>query len=170
MKNIITTIICLLTLTTFNAQEFTINSEKSTIEFNYIGEDAVGTINGVTGTIKFDPSDLSNSYFEGRANIATINTSNKTRDAHLNAPDYFNTKKYPEIIFKSESITLSDDKYVLSGQLTIKDISKGEKINFSFENGEFVGQCIIYSNDYEIHNRKKREDSKILIKISVPVL
>ena len=91
MKKIITSIICLLTLTTLKAQEFNINSEKSIIEFNYIGEDAVGTINGVNGTINFNTSDLSKSYFEGRANISSINTGNKTRDAHLNASDYFGT-------------------------------------------------------------------------------
>lgn len=170
MKKIITSIICLLTLTTLKAQEFTINSEKSIIEFNYIGEDAVGTINGVNGTINFNTSDLSKSYFEGRANISSINTGNKTRDAHLNASDYFDTKNYPEIIFKSESVSVSDDKYILSGQMTIKEVSKAEKIDFSFTDGVFIGQCVIYSNDYDIHKRKKREDSKILIKITVPVL
>jgi polyisoprenoid-binding protein YceI len=170
MKNIITTIICLLTLTTIKAQEYTINSEKSVVEFNYIGEDAVGTINGIKGVINFNPSDLSNSYFEGRANIASINTGNKTRDAHLNASDYFHTKKYPEIVFKSETISFSDDKYILTGKMTIKDISKEEKIDFKFEDGMFIGQCVIYSNDYGIHKRKKSEDSKILIKIKVPIL
>ena len=45
-----------------------------------------------------------------------------------------------------------------------------DKISFKFDNGVFVGKCIIYSNDYKIKTQKNREDSKILIKISVPVL
>ena len=122
MKKIILSLFCLLTISTLKAQEYSINSEKSIVEFNYVSEDAVGTINGVKGTINFDPSDLSKSYFEGRADISTINTGNKTRDAHLNAPDYFDTEKYPEIIFKSESLSLVNEEYVIKGKMTIKDI------------------------------------------------
>ena len=127
MKKIILSLFCLLTISTLKAQEYSINSEKSIVEFNYVSEDAVGTINGVKGTIKFDPSDLSKSYFEGRADISTINTGNKTRDAHLNAPDYFDTEKYPEIIFKSESLSMVNEEYVMKGKMTIKDISNDEE-------------------------------------------
>ena len=170
MKKITLAIACLLTLTLLHSQEYKINSDNSLIEFNYIGEDAIGTINGVTGVIKFNTTELSNSYIEGRANISSISTGNKTRDAHLNASDYFDTKNYPEIIFKSDDINISEDKYIVSGKMTIKDISNTEKITFTFNEGVFSGQCVIFSNDYEIHKRKKREDSKILIKITVPVL
>tara|TARA_B100000900_G_C20570412_1_gene713004 strand:+ start:424 stop:936 length:513 start_codon:yes stop_codon:yes gene_type:complete len=170
MKKIILSLFCLLTISTLKAQEYTINSEKSIVEFNYVSEDAVGTINGVKGTIKFDPSDLSKSYFEGRANISTINTGNKTRDAHLNAPDYFDTEKYPEIIFKSESLSLVNEEYVMKGKMTIKDISNDEEITFKFDKGVFLGKCVVYSNDYKIKTQKNRDDSKILIKISVPIL
>ena len=170
MKKILTIIICSLFILPINAQEIKINSEKSIVEFNYLGEDAIGTINGIEGKINFDISNLPASSFEAKVNIASINTSNKTRDSHLNASDYFHTKKYPEIIFKSDSISISDDKYLLSGTLTIKDISKKETISFNFKDGVFIGKCVIYSNDYNIHKRKTREDSKILIKITVPTL
>ena len=54
--------------------------------------------------------------------------------------------------------------------MTIKDIVKNEEILFNFKDGSFSGRCIIYSNDYNIHTQKTREKSKILIKITVPVL
>jgi polyisoprenoid-binding protein YceI len=170
MKRIITLFVCLVAANYLIAQELTINSEKSLIEFNYISEGAIGTINGVSGKINFNLSNLSSSSFEGKANISSINTSNKTRDKHLNAPDYFDTGAYPEIIFKSDSISSNNENYLLYGKLTIKDISKSETISFNYEDGKFNGKSVIFSNDYNIHKRKKREDSKILIKITVPVL
>ena len=170
MKYIITALVLLVFVNSNTAQDLNINSEKSIIEFNYVEEQAVGTIKGVSGKIHFDISDLSKSYFEVNANIPSINTANKTRDKHLNAKDYFYTEKYPAVIFKSTSMTMDDDEFVLQGNMKIKDISKSAQINFKFENNVFVGRCIIYSNDYNIHERKTREDSKILVKITVPVL
>jgi polyisoprenoid-binding protein YceI len=170
MKYIITALTFLVFLNTKIAQDFNINSENAIVEFNYLVEEAFGTIKGVSGKIHFDISDLSKSSFEVSANIPSINTSNKTRDKHLNAKDYFYTEKYPAVIFKSTSITADDDEFVLSGNMKIKEITKPENINFKFENNVFIGRCVIYSNDYNIHKRKTREDSKILVKITVPVL
>ena len=113
---------------------------------------------------------LSNSFFEARVDISSIKTSNATRDKHLNAPNYFHSEKYPEIIFKSDSLYSLDNKFRLKGKLTIKEITQSEEIQFSYNDGVFNGTCIIYSNDYKIHKRKTREDSKILIKITVPIL
>ena len=151
------------------SQDFKIKSEDSKIEFNYLSEDVVGTIKGVSGNIYFDISNLLESYFEVKVNIKSIKTPNKTRDKHLNAPDYFHTEKYPYIIFKSESLKMDGSEFVLVGKMTIKEISKTEEIRFNFKDNEFLGRCIIYSNDYDIHKRKTREKSKILVKISVPV-
>ena len=120
--------------------------------------------------IHFDINNLSKSYFETKANIKSINTSNKTRDKHLNAPDYFNTEKYPYITFKSENLKFEGSDFVLSGIMTIKNISRSEDIRFTFEDNTFIGRAVMYSNDYGIKKQKTREDSKILIKISVPVL
>ena len=59
MKKILTIIICSLFILPINAQEIKINSEKSIVEFNYVAEDAIGTINGIEGKINFDISNLS---------------------------------------------------------------------------------------------------------------
>ena len=96
-----------ITIVSFGfAQDFKIKSEESVVEFNYVSEDAIGTIKGVSGTIHFDINNLSESYFETKADISSINTSNKTRDKHLNAPDYFHTDKYPHLILKAKALKL----------------------------------------------------------------
>ena len=170
MKKLLSVFCTIFIVLSLNAQNYKINVDKALIEFNYVSEETTGTIKGVTGEISFNPSDLSSFKFEGNANIKSINTSNKMRDSHLNAEDYFHTELYPHISFKAKELTKKDSQFVLKGDMTIKDIVKNEEILFTFKDGAFSGRCVIYSNDYNIHNQKTREKSKILIKITVPVL
>ena len=152
------------------AQSYSINVDEALVEFNYVSEETTGKIKGVSGDIKFDPNNLSDFKFEGKAHISSINTSNNMRDKHLNSSDYFNTKLYPYITFSAKSLEKKESYFLLTGNMTIKDIVKEEAIKFTFENGIFVGRCVIFSNDYQIHEQKTREKSKILVKINVPIL
>ena len=152
------------------AQSYSINVDEALVEFNYVSEETTGKIKGVSGDIKFDPNNLSDFKFEGKAHISSINTSNNMRDKHLNSSDYFNTKLYPYITFSAKSLEKKESYFLLTGNMTIKDIVKEEAIKFTFENGIFVGRCVIYSNDYQVHQQKTREKSKILVKINVPIL
>ena len=152
------------------AQSYSINVDEALVEFNYVSEETTGKIKGVSGDIKFDPNNLSDFKFEGKAHISSINTSNNMRDKHLNSSDYFNTKLYPYITFSAKSLEKKENYFLLTGNITIKDIVKEEVIKFTFENGVFVGRCVIYSNDYQVHEQKTREKSKILVKINVPIL
>ena len=152
------------------AQSYSINVDEALVEFNYVSEETTGKIKGVSGEIKFDPNNLSDFKFEGKAHISSINTSNNMRDKHLNSSDYFNTKLYPYITFSAKSLEKKESYFLLTGNMTIKDIVKEESIKFTFENGIFVGRCVIYSNDYQVHEQKTREKSKILVKINVPIL
>ena len=152
------------------AQSYSINVDEALVEFNYVSEETTGKIKGVSGEIKFDPNNLSDFKFEGKAHISSINTSNNMRDKHLNSSDYFNTKLYPYITFSAKSLEKKESYFLLTGNMTIKDIVKEEAIKFTFENGIFVGRCVIYSNDYQVHEQKTRERSKILVKINVPIL
>ena len=88
----------------------------------------------------------------------------------LNSSDYFNTKLYPYITFSAKSLEKKESYFLLTGNMTIKDIVKQEAIKFTFEDGVFIGRCVIYSNDYQVHEQKNREKSKILVKINVPIL
>ena len=66
MKKLIIFILYITTISFGISQDFKINSSESIVEFNYLSEEAVGTIKGVSGTIHFDINNLSESYFETR--------------------------------------------------------------------------------------------------------
>jgi polyisoprenoid-binding protein YceI len=51
------------------------------------------------------------------------------RDKHVKSDDFFNAEKYPTITFKSKSIkSLGGNKYVLVGDLTIRDVTRQVEI------------------------------------------
>lgn len=55
----------------------------------------------------------------------SINTNEQMRDDHLRSDDFFNAEKYPAIKFKGKSLKkVKDNNYVLSGDLTIRDVTK----------------------------------------------
>lgn len=69
--------------------------------------------------------DFSKSEISFSANTASINTGNEQRDGHLKSPDFFDAEKFGEINFKAAKIEKTDaDNYKVSGNLTIKDVTK----------------------------------------------
>lgn len=54
----------------------------------------------------------------------SIDTGVADRDTHLRSPDFLDVATYPTIGFKSTSITADGSGYALTGDLTIKDVTK----------------------------------------------
>ncbi|MET0465845.1 MAG: YceI family protein [Chitinophagaceae bacterium] len=54
----------------------------------------------------------------------SIYTGNEERDNHLRSPDFFDTKRYPTITFRSTSVTVHADHIKVNGELTIKDVTQ----------------------------------------------
>lgn len=70
-------------------------------------------------------ADLTTANISFTIDATSINTRSEDRDNHLKAADFFDTETYPTIIFKSTNITKkSADQYALTGDLTIKDVTK----------------------------------------------
>ena len=55
-------------------------------------------------------------------NVKSLKTGNKTRDRHLQKIEFFNTKNYEYITFKTTKEVNFDSKY-LTGELTLKGIT-----------------------------------------------
>src|SRR5262245_63673465 len=62
-----------------------------------------GRFNEVEGKFSIDRQDPSKSTFELKIKVDSVDTANKERDEHLRQPDYFDTKQFPTIEFKSTS-------------------------------------------------------------------
>ena len=80
-----------------------------------------GSFASVSGTIKRDPTDISNSSVEAVIKSASVDTGNKRRDEHLRAADFLDVREHGEIRFESTRVEKGRDRDTLrvTGNLTI---------------------------------------------------
>ncbi|WP_182867507.1 YceI family protein [Rhodopirellula sp. JC639] len=78
-----------------------------------------GRFNEVSGTFSLDRQDPSKSTFALTIKADSIDTANKARDEHLRQPDYFDTKQFPTIEFRSTSVKPIDGGYEVTGDFTM---------------------------------------------------
>jgi polyisoprenoid-binding protein YceI len=77
-----------------------------------------------------DPDTLADAKVQIEIEAKSIATSNKTRDGHLQSPDFFDVGKHPKIIFTSTSVKKEGDKLVVDGTLDMHGVKKPLKIPF----------------------------------------
>lgn len=66
--------------------------------------------------------------------VASVDTGNEDRDAHLKSADFFDADTTPEITFVSTGIKdVQGDDFVLVGDLTIKGITKPVELKAEYE-------------------------------------
>ncbi|MEA2361163.1 MAG: hypothetical protein QOD71_308 [Thermoleophilaceae bacterium] len=74
------------------------------------------------GTLEADPDDPARSRAWGTVKVASIDTGDPDRDAHLRSPDFFDAERYPEMRFESTRVEhVEGGTYRVAGDLTIKD-------------------------------------------------
>lgn len=97
-------------------------------------------ISNVSGSFsKFDvQADTKNDDFKDakvlvNIDVSSISTNNEQRDAHLRNADFFETEKYPHIIFQSTKVEkVDEDTFLLYGDLTIRGITKPVKLSVEY--------------------------------------
>ena len=90
-----------------------------------------GRFKDFKGTVNFDDKDITKSSVEFNAKIASIDTGVEGRNKHLRTADFFDAEKYPDMKFVSTKVEKKGkNRYILHGDLTIKDVTKS--ISFPF--------------------------------------
>lgn len=92
-----------------------------------------GQFKGFTGTVDFDPDNLTAGSVEFTVRVDTINTGINKRDNHLRSDDFFATGQYPEMTFSSTDIRhMQDNRYIMEGDLTVRDVTRRVEIPFTY--------------------------------------
>lgn len=64
--------------------------------------------------------------------LSSVSTGNEMRDNHLRTKDFFDIEQTPKMTFASTGVRAAGDKWVLTGDLTIRDITKAVEIDLEF--------------------------------------
>lgn len=90
-----------------------------------------GRFKDFAGTVNYDEKDVTKSTVEFSAKIDSIDTGVAPRNTHLKSADFFDAAKYPEMTFKSTSVEKKNGRLLLTGDLTIKGVTKRVSLPFS---------------------------------------
>jgi polyisoprenoid-binding protein YceI len=60
----------------------------------------------------------------GSARVASIDVKDENLAAHLQSPEFFDTERYPELTFASDSIDIVGDVLKVHGEITIRGTAK----------------------------------------------
>ncbi len=92
-----------------------------------------GAFNEFEGTAHLDAEEPSSSTATLTIKSASIDTRNEQRDGHLRSNDFLDPENYPEITFVSTAVErLDDSTYRMTGDLTIRGITKPVTIDFQY--------------------------------------
>ena len=125
------------------ADEYTFDPVHSSVSFKARHLDISwihGRFNQVEGNYSLDRDEPGKSTFELSIKADSIDTANPARDEHLRQPDYFDTKQFPTIDFKSTGVKAVKGGYEVTGDFTMH--GKTKKITFGLQVGkevEFMG-------------------------------
>ena len=123
------------------ADTFKVDSVHSFVLFSvqHVGiANTYGRFNDITGTVVFDKDNPSKSSVELSVPIESLDTHNSIRDRSLKSPDFFNAKQFPTMTFKSTKVEGSGDMLKVSGDLTIRGVTKPLTVDFK-KGGEGKG-------------------------------
>jgi polyisoprenoid-binding protein YceI len=84
-----------------------------------------GSFSGLSGVLTEHKIDSTLSSVEASVPVATINTGDAQRDAHLKSADFFDAEKFPALTFKSTKVVRKGEaEYEVTGDLTIHGVTK----------------------------------------------
>ena len=87
-----------------------------------------GSFTDYTGGFEYDAANPASLKAQAVIKVASVDTANAKRDEHLRSADFFDVAAFPEITFTSTSAEKVGDEVVLTGDLTIKGVTKSIKL------------------------------------------
>ena len=113
--------------------DYTIDASHSTLAF--VARHAMvtkvrGQFNGFEGAAHVDESNPAASKVELTIDASTVDTRSADRDGHLKSGDFFDVETYPQLKFASTEVRRNGSDWSVTGDLTIKDVTKPVTIEF----------------------------------------
>lgn len=109
------------------AATYNIDASHTTIGFavkHMVVANVKGSFGDFSGTINYDADAPEATSASAVIKVASIDTKNADRDAHLRNEDFFDAEQFPEITFQTTSVSGTAPDLTLTGDLTMKGVTK----------------------------------------------
>ena len=80
------------------------------------------------GTFSEFDAQLSDGVLRGTAEVASVQVKDPNLEAHLQAPDFFDADRYPQLSFEAGEIARAGDELTIAGELTLKGHTEAVEI------------------------------------------
>jgi len=134
-KIIISILFFFATAINLNAAKLVIDKAHSQVAFSVkhlMISNVKGKFSDYKSDLEFNPKTKEFTKFVATIKAKSIDTGIEKRDNHLRSADFFYVTKYPDITFKMTSYKVDGNEGVLTGDLTIRGITKAVKLNVEF--------------------------------------
>lgn len=91
-----------------------------------------GRFGAVTGVITVAEDALASSV-TAQIDMASVDTGDTARDEHLRSADFFDVENHPSMTFTSTSVSGQGADYVVTGDLTIKGVTRPVTLDLEFD-------------------------------------
>ena len=133
-----------------------------------------GAFNDFEGSAHLDATDPSKSYATVTIDVASVDTRQPQRDDHLRTNDFFDAPTFPKITFVSTAVEkLDEESYRMTGDLTIKDVTKSVSIDFEYSGSAtdpygnqrvgFEGSTVINRKDFGVNFNAVLETGGVMV-------
>lgn len=143
----------------YPADEYTYDLVHSSVSFKARHLDISwihGRFNEVDGKFSLDRQAPEKSTFQLTIKADSVDTANAARDEHLRQPDYFDTKQFPTIEFKSTSVKAIEGGYEVTGDFTMHGTTKS--ITFKLMGGREIDTKGVKRVGFSTELKLKRSD------------
>ncbi|MCH7322965.1 YceI family protein [Solibacillus sp. MA9] len=140
---------------------WTIDQSHSTVGFevkHMMVSKVKGQFDSYTANLDVaNPADLSDATINFTLDVASINTKSSDRDNHLKSADFFDADAFPSMTFTSTNVEKDGDDFKVTGDLTIKDVTKPVTFDVEF-GGKGTNPWGVEVYGFEASAKINRED------------
>ncbi|HEU5152365.1 MAG TPA: YceI family protein [Iamia sp.] len=116
-----------------------------------------GTFTGVTAELVVGET-LADTVLTATVDLASVDTGNADRDAHLRSPDLIDVAVRPTLTYRSTAISGDGEDWTVEGELTIGDVTRPHTLDVVFVGASVFPPDGLIHAGFEASTEIRRKD------------